>query len=209
MSPEHSFEIHLSTDPSNDWRGAQTLATLGRGPNDQPLMALQTTAGGKGRVVFNETLMNGVGLSIDDLRQAMAQAHLANQMRSVHDTGRFVSKSVTFQESHLGQNTTMVFEGFLEHGFSSRAWAGNAASFAQLPKAQAFFRFLQDNLPRAITHFPDELGAVGAKLRRAGLPVPASSNPAPSLDEVVQRYEARPLVAPQPAPASGPRGPKA
>lgn len=208
MSPDHSFDVHLSTDPSNDWRGAQTLATLGRGPNDQPLMALQTTPGGKGREVFNETLMNGVGLSMDEIRNAMAQASLANQMRGVHDTGRFMSKAVTFREEHLGQEITMMFEGFLDHGFSSRVWLGNAATFTQLPKAQAFFQFMKDNLARALVHFPEELGSVGAKLRRAGLPVPASSTPAPSLDEVVQRYDARRTVAPQPAPSTGPRGPK-
>lgn len=206
MTPEHSFEIHLSNDPSNDWRGAQTLSTFGQGPNGQPLMALQTTPGGKGRVVFNETLMNGVGLSVENLRDAMKQAHGANQMRSPYDDQRFLSKSAVFEEQHLGKTNTMMFEGFLEQGFSSRVWLGNAAAFPQLPKAQAFFQFVKENLPRALAHFPEELGEVGSKLRRAGLPVPASSTPALPLNEVVERYEARQNGPGQPAPSTAPRG---
>jgi len=158
MNIKPEYHIHQQ---EKTWLKAKTTNRYAHHSSGESLFYLQELETGEGRVCFNTSLAQKIGLSFHDLQKDVAFAFEANKAR--RSDAKFNTESVSFKDK---KGNDMVLGNALKEMLSQRMWTYgsdlqdgkavniSAAPFSDKNTAKALLQLIEKNLVKVVNDFP-------------------------------------------------------
>lgn len=158
MNIKPEYHIHQQ---EKTWLKAKTTNRYAHHSSGESLFYLQELETGEGRVCFNTSLAQKIGLSFHDLQKDVTNAFEANKAR--RSDVKFETESVPFKDK---KGNNMLFSNALKEMLAPRMWTYgadlqdgktvniSAAPFSDKNTAKALMLLIEKNLVNAVNDFP-------------------------------------------------------